>query len=315
VPAGEVPLYKPAPAVRFFGGGRPQPSLGQNPPSGAIIYYSLKAAPKDKEEVTLEFLDSSGAVLRKVSSTPKEEPAGAPDEEGFSPPRGPQKLPAKAGLNRFAWDLRAEEAARFKGLILWSGEMRGPVVPPGRYQARLTVGGQTFTQPLQVRKDPRVQTTDADFRKQYELLLKIRDKLTQMHEAIARLRDIREQVRAIAERSKAAGGKPEVASAGEALDKKLTAIEETLYQTKNQSSQDPLNFPIQLNNELASLAGVVGAADAAPTSQSYVVFEEVVGRIDAQLSALAQVLGSDLAAFNALVRDQNVPAVVVKTKS
>jgi len=315
-PGADQPrLFEPAPAVRFFAGGRPQPGLGQNPPSGALVYYSLASPPKEGEEVTLEFLDGSGTVLRKVSSKPREDVAAAAGEDDEGPPRAPEKLPAKAGLNRFAWDLRLEEPSRFKGLILWSGETRGPVVPPGRYQVRLMAGGQTLTQPLEVRKDPRLSTTDPDFAKQYDLLRRIRDKLTETHEAIGRIRDVREQVRAAAERSKSAGGRPEVGAAAEALDKKLTAVEETLYQTRNQSSQDPLNFPIRLNNKLAALARGVGSADAAPTAQSYAVYDDLVARIDAQLAALAAVLSADLASFNRLVREQDVPAVVIKTKA
>jgi photosystem II stability/assembly factor-like uncharacterized protein len=310
----ETRLFEPSPALRFFAAGRPEAGLGQNPPSGAILYYTLARAPKDEEEVTLEFLDGSGAVLRKLSSKPKADAAAGGDEED-GPPRPPQKIPARAGLNRAIWDLRGEETSRFKGLILWSGETRGPVVPPGRYQVRLTAGGQTFTQPLEVRKDPRLSTTDADFVKQYDLRRRIRDKLTETHDAIGRIRDVREQVRSAAERSKAAGGRAEVAAAAEELDKKLTAVEEALYQTKNQSSQDPLNFPIRLNNKLAALARTVESADSAPTDQSHAVYDDLVAKIDAQLQALAQLLSADLASFNRLVREQDVPAVVIKTKA
>ena len=311
----ETRLLTPSPAVRFFAAGRPEVGLGQNPPNGALVYYALARAPKDDEEVTLEFLDASGAVLRKLTSKPKVDPAagGGDDEDG--PPRPPQKLPAKAGLNRVAWDLRGEEASRFKGLILWSGETRGPVVPPGRYQVRLSALGQTLTQPLEVRKDPRLPTGEADFAAQYDLRRKIRDKLTEAHDAIARIRDVREQVRSAADRSKAAGGRTEVATAAEALDKKLTAVEEALYQTRNQSSQDPLNFPIRLNNKLAALARVLDSADSAPTEQSRAVYDDLAAKVDAQLAALAQAISADLASFNRLVREQDVPAVVIKTKA
>jgi hypothetical protein len=312
--AAEVRLFAPSPALRFFSAGRPQPGLGRNPPNGAIVYYSLSRAPKDDEEVTLEFLDASGAVLRKLSSQPKADPAAGGGDEEDGPPPPPQKLAAKAGLNRAVWDLRGEEAARFKGLILWSAETRGPIVPPGRYQVRLSAEGQTLTQPLEVKKDPRLATTDADFTRQYDLRRKIRDKLTETHEAIGRIREVREQVRSAADRSKAAGGAA-VAAAAEALDKKLTGVEEALYQTKNQSSQDPLNFPIRLNNKLAALARVVDSADAAPTEQSQAVYDDLASKIDAQLAALAQVLSSDLASFNKLVREQDVPAVVIKPKA
>jgi hypothetical protein len=188
-------------------------------------------------------------------------------------------------------------------------------VPPGRYQVRLTAGGATLTQPIEVRKDPRVSTDDAAFAKQYELQRRIRDKLTETHDAIARIRDVREQVRGAAARAKSTPAAAEVGAAAEALEKKLTAVEETLYQTKNQSSQDPLNFPIRLNNKLAALAGAVDGADAAPTDQSYAVYDDLAAKIDAQLAALAQVLKDDLARFNRLVRERDVPAVVNTTKA
>ncbi|HEY8147490.1 MAG TPA: hypothetical protein VIK51_01060, partial [Vicinamibacteria bacterium] len=94
--------------------------------------------------------------------------------------------------------------------------------------------------------------------------------------------------------------------------KSVTAVEEALYQTKNQSNQDPLNFPIRLNNKLSALAGVVASADGAPTASSYAVYEDVVGRIDVELARLKQILDTELGAFNQLVREKAVPAVVLK---
>jgi photosystem II stability/assembly factor-like uncharacterized protein len=313
VAAADVHLFKPSPAYRFFGGGtRPNPLVGQNPPNGAILYYALKAEPKPNEEVTLELLDASGKVLRKLSSKEDKDKAEAPgggDEEVFGPPPAARTIPAKAGLNRFPWDLRVEDASRFKGMILWGGLTRGPVVPPGTYQVRLTANGKSSTQPLEVRKDPRIASSDEEFRKQYDLLLKMRDKVSETHDAITRIRDTRDQLKGAADRAK---GNKAIADAAAALDKKLTAVEEELYQTKNQSSQDPLNFPIRLNNKLAALAGVVASGETAPTDQSYVVYEDLTGKIDAQLAKLRQVIDADVPAFNTLVREQNVPAVVIK---
>ena len=216
------------------------------------------------------------------------------------------------GLNRFVWDTRYTDAARFPGMILWAGETRGPRLSPGTYQVKMKVDGQTLTQSFEIKPDPRLSTTAADYAKQAELGLKIRDKLTETHNAIVQIRDVRRQVEDLLKR---VAGQPQfktVTDAGTALNKNLTAIEETLYQTKNQSNQDPLNYPIRLNNKLAALGGVVGTADSAPTAQSYAVYDEVVTQIDAQLQKLAQVMKTDVAAFNQLVRDQNIPAVVVK---
>jgi len=103
-----------------------------------------------------------------------------------------------------------------------------------------------------------------------------------------------------------------ITDAGAALNKKMTEVEESLYQTKNQSSQDPLNFPIRLNNKLAALGGVVSQSEAAPNEQSFAVYDELVAQINAQLSKLAQIMKTDVPAFNQMVRDANIPAVVVR---
>jgi hypothetical protein len=182
---------------------------------------------------------------------------------------------------------------------------------PGRYQARLTVAGQSQSQPFEVRKDPRLATSDADLAKQYQLLTKIRDTLTATHDAITRLRGVREQTKTAAERAKGSDAENAVQQAADALAKKLTAVEEALYQTKNRASQDPLNYPIRLNNKLAALAATVARADAAPTAQAYAVYAELATKIDAELATLDRVLAEDVPAFNRLVRERDVPAIRV----
>jgi photosystem II stability/assembly factor-like uncharacterized protein len=303
----DIHLFKPEDSYRMPGGGGRggNPSVGENPPNGVVIHYSLVRRPEG--EVSIEFLDSGGKLIRKFTSAAGErEAAGGSDEDG--PRRGgpPSRVSSQAGLNRFVWDLRYPDAARFPGMILWSGETRGPRAVPGTYQLRLTAGGKTQTQTFDVKKDPRIETTPAEFARQFELLLKIRDKLSETHDSIARIRDARKQIDEISARVKGSGP---VAESAKMLALKLTAVEEELYQTKNQSNQDPLNYPIRLNNKLAALAGVVGSGDAAPTEQAYQVYNELTSRIDAELAKLERLLRDDLNAFNRLVREQGVPAV------
>jgi hypothetical protein len=217
-----------------------------------------------------------------------------------------------AGLNRFVWDMRHADAARFPGMIMWAGDVRGPRAAPGTYQVKLTAGGQTLTQSFEIKRDPRLQTTPEEFQKQLALSLRIRDKLTETHEAVARIRDVKRQLNDLLTRAADQPNAKPVLDAGRALGAKLTAVEEELYQTKNQSSQDPLNFPIKLNNKLAALGGVVSSADAQPTDQSYTLYEELSTKIDAQLRQLEQVMTADLKAFNNLVRTSDIPAVIIK---
>jgi photosystem II stability/assembly factor-like uncharacterized protein len=319
----ETRLFEPKESYRMPGGGGfplpPTATVGKNPANGVVVYYSLKSKPTT--DVELEFLDPTGKSIRKftqkvarpgadaaAAQAAPQQPAG--EGGGFGGGGAPPPVSTDVGLNRFVWDMRYPEAVRFPGMILWAGETRGPKLPPGKYQVKLTAEGKTMTQSFEVKADPRLTATPADYAKQAELGLKIRDKLSETHNAIIQIRDVRKQIEDLLKRV-GAQSKP-VNDAGTALNKKLTTIEEALYQTKNQSSQDPLNFPIRLNNKLAALGGVVGGAEAAPTAQSYAVYDELAAAIDAELAKLSQIMKTEIPAFNQLVRDQNIPAVVVK---
>jgi hypothetical protein len=307
-------LYKPAAAHRFFGLSFPLPNRGQNPPNGPLIYYSLKSDVKEGDEITLEISDAAGKLVRKFSSKPDpdKKSGGGFLAEFFGITAPPDQLPGKAGLNRFAWDLRYPEASSFDGMILWGGGTDGPVAVPGTYQAKLVAAGKTVTESFEVRKDPRLEVSQADLQKQFDLQMKIRDKLTETHDAIKRIRSVRDQLVSAADRAKGTPGEKAVADATDALKKKLTTVEEALYQTKNKSSQDPLNYPIRLNDKLAALSGVVGSADAAPTEQSLAVYADLASRIDKELLALKNALDQDVPAFVKLVKDQDVPAIVIR---
>jgi DNA-binding protein H-NS len=197
---------------------------------------------------------------------------------------------------------------------MWAGSTRGPMIVPGTYTVRLTVDGKSQTQTFEIVKDPRLATSRDDFDKQLALALQIRDKLSQTNQAVVDIREAKKQLAEYAARLKDDATQKKVVDAANDLIKRLSAVEEELYQVKNQSSQDPLNYPIKLNNRVAALLGVVMGTDAAPTKQSYTVYEGLASEVNAQLRAADKLLTDDLGAFNKLVRDSNVPAVVVKRK-
>jgi photosystem II stability/assembly factor-like uncharacterized protein len=341
VPQQEAHLFSPAAASHtVFGGSgfRAQGNVGKNPPAGAVMDYWLKASLKksDKKEaagvadskskteeagpgeeekkkeeapkITLEILDSSGKVIRKF---PKKEEPAAEEESFFERDRSGENLPAEAGLNRFVWDLRYEGATKVPRAPLWGGGTEGPVALPGTYQVRLTVLGKSYTVPLEIKADPRRKVSQEDLAKQFDLLVKIRDKVTETDDAIIQIRDVREQVNAENKRLKNDPREKTVADAGKALDKKMTAVEEELIQTKAKSGQDVLNFPVRLNNHLVALGGVVGSADSAPTKQSYEVFAMLSQAVDEQLAKWKALVSTDVAAYNNLVKQQEVPAIMV----
>jgi len=313
-----VHLFQPKDAYRVLRGGfqlPPSGAQGQNPTAGAVVYYSFKEKPKD--DVTIEFLDSAGKLIRKFSSkapaeaharrgeSAAEQEAEDPDEPRPSPTA--ERVPVEAGLNRFVWNLRYPDATTFPGLIMWAGNVRGPAVVPGKYQVRLTAGGKTQTQTFEIKKDHRLATTPEDYAKQLELATQIQKKLSDSNAAVIEIREIRRQLNEYAERVK----NSKIVDAAKALAKSLTAIEEALYQTKNRASEDPLNFPIKLNNKLAALEGVVESSDDPPPAQTNMVYEDLASQVNAQLNALKKLASIDLTAFNKLVRDENVPAIAV----
>jgi photosystem II stability/assembly factor-like uncharacterized protein len=286
---------------------------GQNPPDGAVIYYTLKE--KAEGPVTLTFLDARGNEIKTFSNQDPERP---PQETGA---KEEPKVPAEAGLNRFIWNMRYPDARNVPGAIYRSGDITGPFAPPGDYQVRLSVGDTTQTQPVTIRKDPRVEATDADLRAQFDLLLKIRDKLSETNDAINQLRGLRTQIEDWEKRANGQQSKDSAAlstqhsalsEAAQSLKEGLASVEEELVQTRWKSSRDALTAPSKLNAKLATLANVVGGADAAPTTQSQEVFTALAERLDAQFERLDTLIRRDVPRFNALVREQNLPALTVR---
>lgn len=307
-PTEDAHLFQPKDAYRIGGGrgGRGGGgAVGENPPGGVVVQYALKGRPQG--EVKLEFLDGTGKLVRDFSSRAPEAAAEGPVVEAEANPFRAQaapRVPAAAGLNRFVWNMRYPDAVTFPGLIMWAGSVTGPLAAPGKYQVRLTVDGKSQTQTFAIMKDPRLDTTPEDYTKQLTLALQIRDKLTATNDAVIRIRVVRQQLDEFAKRDD-----KRVADAAKALAAKLTTVEEDLYQTKNRASEDPLNFPIKLNNKLAYVMGTVGSSDNPPTAQSYMVYEDLATKVNADLKTLDTLMGVDLAAFNKLVHDQGVPAV------
>lgn len=311
VAGSEVFLFKPRDACRMRGVGRPQQNAGQNPPSGSVIHYFLKEKPKD--EVMLEFLDEKGNLIRKFTSRAERRETYDMAFEGFR--RGnAQSVSAEAGMNRFIWDMRYPDAERVPGAVLWGGMLSGPVAVPGKYQVRLIVGEKTLSQTWEWKKDPRLVTTQEDFLKQFDFLIKVRDKLTEVNKAINRLRDVKTQIDALSEKVREHEKGAEIIKAGENLKKMLTEMEDVLIQSKSRSGQDPLNYPILLDNKISALASVAASADARPTDQSYEVFDELASQADKQLSKLKRIFETELPVFNKLVREAEIPAISVIKK-
>jgi photosystem II stability/assembly factor-like uncharacterized protein len=341
-------LFTPATAYRVsWGGGgdgdadaAPHPR-GANPPTGAMIYYTL---PDSTSPITMEFLDPAGHLVRRLSSrldsagladstehadsvkevrrdslTRAHVPAdsiakllaipdtthGEPEGEDSHHVPPPPRVPAKLGLNMFAWNMRYPDASAFDNLIMWSAGVRGPVAPPGRYTVRLIAGSDTESRPLIIKADPRSRATPAALAAQFALLMRIRDRLSAANDAVKTIRNVDYQIQA-----DSAGAPAELTAAAVPLTERMRVIERTLYQVDNRSSQDPLNFPIRVNNKIAALANTAASADGRPTASTYAVLSALSVQLDTQLVALRTTLATYLPKLNAMRRASGRPEIV-----
>ena len=296
-------LYQPLPSYRMGGGGRRgggQASLtaGKAHPGGVMVNFYLKESPEKDDEVVLSFHHADDQLIRTFSTKAKEKS---------------DQLKAKKNGNQFIWNMRYPNAKDFKGMIMWAGSLAGPIVPPGKYLVKLTVKGETQTQEFEIMKDPRSESTQEDFEEQFRFCKEICDKVSEAHQAIIDIRDIRTQMNSFVDRVKDDEQYADLVAKAKEIDEAITAVEEELYQTKNQSRQDPLNFPIKLTNKLAHLNALTGRGDFPPTKQAGEVKVEMETQIDEQLEKFETVKRDELPAFNQLVKEMQVDVVRLKS--
>ncbi|MDP6339256.1 MAG: glycosyl hydrolase [Candidatus Marinimicrobia bacterium] len=295
-------LYRPRDTYRLPGGGGwggPSPTWGANPPNGVMTFYYFDEEVEKDGEFKLEFMEADGDVIKTFThKKDKKNPGPVAD--------------VKKGMNRFVWDMRYPDAKKVPGAVMWGGSHIGPKAVPGDYKVRMTVNDKSQTQSFKILKDPRINTTQSDFQDQFDLLMDIRNQTTEINEKILTIRSIKKQVNTLTGLMKDSGFKNEkVTSAGTALVKSLAEIEEELIQVKSKSGQDPLNYPIKLDNKIAALVRVVSSVDARPTTQSYDVLTDLVDQAEVHYKKLEKVLTDDLFKFNNMVSDEGVPAVMV----
>ena len=276
---------------------------GENAPGGVRVWYWLKEKPES--DVTLTFLDSDGVEIKSYSSAKTDD-----DDDDSDDPR----VPAEAGMNRFGWNMRYPGARKVPGDKTTDGVGRGPLAPPGMYQVRLSVGDQSQTQSFEMVKDPRVEATQEDFDAQFELLIRIRDKISETHDNINRLRSARSQVAEWAKRAEGTAAEEPVKSAADALKDKLNVVEATLIQTEYKGTRDRLHMPVRLNAKLAGLSPVVSAGDFRPPQQTYDVFAHFGEVLGEQFESLERILDEDLDEFQNLLAELEVKAIVPRAE-
>jgi hypothetical protein len=280
------------------GQGRPSRTTGQNHPGGVMVHFYVKDT--TKVQASLEFMDLNSQLIKKFSTKP--------DKKNKEEKLSIEKL----GMNRFVWNMRYPEAETFEGMILWWASTNGPRALPGKYKVKLTVNGQSQETEFEILKDPRSSTTEVELKAQFDFQQEVLTKLSETNLAIKKIRLAREQINRVTNPIKDKKDElKDLLDLAKSIQDKMKKIEEALYQTKNRSGQDPLNFPIRLNNKLGHLNSIAGIGDFKPTDQDVAYKKEVTAKIDQQLSALNKIFTDDIESFNRLVKEKQLDAVVL----
>ncbi len=268
---------------------------GENPPNGVMVQYAIGKG--DASTVTISFMDDGGELIRTYASD---------DEDG-------PLVETSVGLHRFVWDMRYPSATKLPGTEValsayWGGSTIGPVAVPGAYSVRVEVDGQSDEQSFEIAKDPRlVDTTQEDLQAQFDLLIAIRDKLSEVHEAVAHSRGLREQIKAWQGRLK--GASDAAVSSADDLIEKLEATEGKLVESRSTGGADVFNYPPMVNRKLASLADTVAFGDARPPQQCFDVFDDLAAYADEHLAELKRLQEVELGALNKLIRDADIDPI------
>ena len=287
-------LFKPIDSYRMGSPGRETPrNAGKNHHNGVEVFFNIDDKILDENtSVTLEFLDNEKKLIKKYDNQSDE-----------------NALDINGEKNSFVWNMRYDDAKGFDGLIMWAASLRGPIASPGQYYVKLTVNEKSEEQSFNILKDPRSNSTNEDLKEQFDFLLSVRDKVSDIHQTIIDIRSSRSQL--IDLKSKISDKYPDMENSISDVISRITLIEEKLYQTKNRSGQDPLNFPIRLNNKLAHLSSVASVGNFKPTDQMYNVRDELIGLIDKELKMWEDIKENDLVKLNSTILENNIQLITI----
>ena len=292
-------LFKPMDSYRMGGfQNKKVKNAGMNHPSGVMVNFNIRDTALLKD-VALSFYEADGDLITTYSTTSKEKK---------------NKLTVEEGSNQFVWNMNYPDTEKFDGMILWWGSLTGPKAIPGDYKVTLTVDGVEQTQDFKILQDPRSEISPAAMQQQFTFVKSLSDKLNETHQTIKDIRQVRDQLDNYKKLVGDQEGMEDVLKLAEEINEKMTKVEEALYQTKNRSRQDPLNFPVRLNNKLAHLNSLIQGSDFPPTEQMKEVRDEITRQIDSELATFQQIIGTDLPKFNQQVKERSIDAIILKKK-
>jgi photosystem II stability/assembly factor-like uncharacterized protein len=293
-------VFSPYSAYRMSGGGRrsgggTDRNAGTNPPNGIVIPFYLKEA-GDSAKLSVTLMDKNKKTIKTFSTSSKD-----------------NKIEIKDGLNQFIWNLNYPDAERIpEGMIVWNGNVNGPKAIPGNYFAKFKLGKDSAEVPFKIKADPNFKVSQAEYEEQFDFLITVRDKFSEVIKALQNIKELRKQMTEFKEKWTIDSTIKDVTFMMDSIGKKMTSIEEALHQTKAKSGQDVLNYPIRLDDKLSNIYGNAAAGNGALSKQSKDAYAVIGGQIDVQLNKLKNILETDIVKLNQMIREKALPLIGLK---
>ena len=273
-------------------------NAGMNPVNGSVINYYLKSV-NDSSVVSIDILDRDKKLIKAYSSTAKEKD---------------KLLEIKNGMNQFVWNMRYDSAEKVRGLILWHGAVPGPKAAPGQYFYKIKADKDSTEGSFTIKANPVYRLSQKDYDDQFNFLLSVRDKFSEIQKAILNITALRKQINDFVSLQGKGIPKP-IKQQADTINKQMTVIEEALHQTKAKSGQDVLNYPIRLDDKISGLYDFASSGNAAPARQVIDAFSILSAQADVQLNKLKQIMDTDVANFNKTIRENALPVIGVKNET
>ena len=292
----EINLFKPKTSYRTRGrGGKETLTEGTNLPNGVIVHFNVKNFSPDKDELSIHFKEHDGTIIKTYKSN---------DEV--------DKLEIKSGGNTFVWNTLYEGAEILDSMIFWSASFSGAKAVPGKYKVALEKNGKSQEQEFEILPDPRSEVSISQMRLQFDFVNKVNATVDKAHKAIKNIRQIRKKLEEFDSNFSENESVINLVEKAKQLNSSLTEIEKALYQTKNRSRQDPLNFPIKLTNKLGHLNSLVTSNDFPPTNQDELVRKELTAEVENHILKYQKLVSQDLKYFNEEFASLNLDYLTVK---
>lgn len=292
----EINLFKPKTSYRTRGrGGKETLTEGTNLPNGVIVHFNVKNFSPDKDELSLHFKEQDGTIIKTYKSN---------DEN--------DKLEIKSGGNTFVWNTLYEGAEILDSMIFWSASFSGAKAVPGKYKVVLEKNGENQEHDFEILPDPRSEVSISQMRLQFDFVNKVNATVDKAHKAIKNIRQIRKKLEEFNSNFSENESVINLVKKAKQLNSSLTEIEKALYQTKNRSRQDPLNFPIKLTNKLGHLNSLVTNNDFPPTNQDELVRKELTAEVEKHILKYQKLISQDLKYFNEEFASLNLDYLTVK---